>query len=160
MRKYDKGEYVNINQNGLFIGYGKVEKWKYSRKNKTYDYFIEDVTGEVHGWWEEGHLENLKIHLPREDKEKIDIFCEALNTLGIGVSFQNTEKKKTYVLIGKDLLIAKAIFTAILREKWTHEVVINDTLYQFHPNGTFRNTKNIKGKFLCPDCGHYHGNER
>ena len=144
MRKYNKGEYVNAKTIGPntsnFQGIGTIEKWKYYPENKTYDYFLRDLTGDVHGWWEEGHLENLKIYLPREDDEKMKIFYETLNTSNIGVTYQHNPKKETYVLVGKDLHIAKAFFNAILRNKWTNEVIVDTTLYQFYPNGTLRNT--------------------
>jgi len=161
-RRYDKGEYVNVNTNKGFLHKGKIIKWEYDRVNKTYDYLVEDITGTKQSWWEEGHLENLKIYLPRENKEKMEVFYEALNTTGLNVSFQNNEKKKTYILVGKDLDIAKAFFRGMVKGQWTNQIVVYDKLYTFYPDGKFRTVQKLakKGQFLCQDCGHVHGNER
>ena len=137
MRKYDKGEQVNVNQRG-FQGVGTIEDWKYYPEHGTHDYFVRDLTGQVHGWWEEGHLEQLKIHLPREDDKKMEVFYEMLNTTGIGVSYEHNPKKETYTLVGIDLHIAKAFFQAAVRSDWANQVVVGENLYLFHPNGTLR----------------------
>lgn len=100
MRKYDKGEYVNVRNAKDFIHIGKIIKWEYDRVNKTYDYLVENMTGNKQAWWEEGHIENLKIYLPRENEEKMEIFYQALNTSNLRVSFQHNEKKTQLVDLG------------------------------------------------------------
>ena len=141
-RKYDKDEVVNVNRKG-FQGIGTVENWKYDRQNKEYEYFLRDLTGVVHGWWDEKYLDQLRIHIPSESKEKMEVFYEMLNTTGIGVSYQYSERKEIYALTGIDLEIARAFFNAVLRSEWTNQVIVNDKLYLFHPDGTLREEQSL-----------------
>lgn len=121
-RKYDKGEYVNVHSagtSGRFIGVGKILKCDSQLFNgkRRYQYCIKNVkNGNNSGWFNEEHLENLKINLAREDDAKMTAFYEALNTADLDVSFDHNERKQTYTLVGADLEKAKTLFNEIVRK--------------------------------------------
>ena len=133
-RRYAKNEFVNILSeiNGKFLGIAKVLDWTYYPENKTYDYLVKNINTGIEGTFEEGHLIHLKIKLTQENPKKMNAFYEALTNSKLSVIFDHNVKKKTYTIVGHDLDKAKDLFQKIARNK----------------------------KFLCPDCGHIHGNER
>lgn len=117
MKKYAKDEYVNVISpfNNKSLGVGKIIGWQYDPENKTYDYQVELTNTREIGWFEEGHIENLKINLDRVDEDRMNTFYLALNNAELDVQFNHNKTENTYILVGTDLKKAKKLYHEIVR---------------------------------------------
>ena len=117
MRKYDKGEYVNLHDSPpkKFIGIGRIIGWQYYPEHKTYDYKCVNIDNQETRYFEEGHLDSLKILLSREDPKKMQAFYFALNATQLAVFKDLDKKKKVYTVVGKDLEEAKRLYRKLVR---------------------------------------------
>ena len=104
MRKYNKGDYVNLRDKGKFIGVGRIIGWQYYRENKTYNYKCVNIHNQETRYYEEGHLES-----------KMQAFYFALNAAQLAVFKDLDKKKKVYTIVGKDLEKAKRLYRKIVR---------------------------------------------